>query len=251
MDRNRDIRVMAIINLTDDSFYSGSRLLGKDVAGAVERALKDGAQIIDLGACSTRPGSAPVSEQEEWQRLEKPLASLSLEFPGVRFSVDTFRSGIVRRCYDTIGDFLVNDVYGCDPKMLSTSAELDLEYVATSGVPCSEVDGFFRDFDKKADSTGLRRWMIDPGFGFGKVLQDNIDLLNDENILPGLRNLGRPLLIGISRKSFLYKPAGLTPETCLEQTCRAHMTALERGADILRVHDVAAAAEIIRRYKEQ
>jgi len=240
---------MAIINLSDDTFFSGSRMLGRDVAGAVERAIEDGARIIDLGACSTRPGSAPVSEEQEWERLSKPIAALALEFPDVRFSVDTFRSEIVRRCYDSIGDFLVNDVYGCDGEMLSTCVDLDLEYVATSGVPCAEVSSFFGEFDKKADSIGLRRWMIDPGFGFGKVLQDNIDLLGDERILPGLRNLNRPLLIGISRKSFLYKPAGLTPETCLEQTCAAHMVALERGADILRVHDVAAAADVIRRYR--
>jgi len=250
IDKDRTLSIMAIVNLTDDSFFSGNRFLGADICKLAERALDEGAEIIDLGACSTRPGSAPVSWQKEWARLEPVLMALKesgiLSRRGPRLSIDTFRVSIARRAYELIGDFIINDVSGGKRGMIEFAAEKNLEYIATSPVPAGQVYDFFRKFEARASKAGLKSWILDPGFGFGKVLQDNWTLL--ENLEP-LRSFGKPLLIGISRKSFIYKPLGLTPETCLKQTGEAHIKALRNGGDILRVHDVAAAAQIISSYK--
>ena len=252
IDKDRTLSIMAIVNLTDDSFFSGNRFLGADICKIAERALDEGAEIIDLGACSTRPGSAPVSWQKEWARLEPVLRALKesgiISKRGAKLSIDTFRVSIARRAYGLIGDFIINDVSGGKRGMIEFAAEKNLEYIATSPVPAAEVYEFFRKFEVRASKAGLKSWILDPGFGFGKVLQDNWTLL--ENLEP-LRSFGKPILIGISRKSFIYKPLGLTPETCLSQTGEAHMEALRKGGDILRVHDVAAAAQIINAYKSQ
>ena len=253
---------MGIVNATPDSFYAGSRAQG---AAAAERArilLEEGADVIDLGAASTRPGSAQPSLEEEWQRLEPALKAISAEIlPGPRLSVDTYRAEIVRRVYDTVGPFMVNDISAgqMDPQMLETVGELGLPYVAMHmrGTPetmqqfteygdiVEDILAFFRDFAARAASAGIRDWMLDPGFGFSKTVAQNYELLRR---LEELQVAGRPILVGLSRKSMVYKVLGITPEEAMPATQVVQMAALERGATWLRVHDVAATVETARIY---
>ena len=255
------IQLMGIVNLTGDSFYSGSRMLGADgnvdigrLLSRVETMLSEGADFIDLGACSTRPGSKPVGAEEEWRRLSPALNALRGAFPGLRISVDTYWSSVVERVFDTAGPFLVNDISAgaADPAMLPTVGRLGLPYVAmhSRGTPqtmalltdyddvVEDVKTFFRGFERIAREAGITDWILDPGFGFAKTLEQNWTLLER---LHEFLEFGRPILVGISRKSMIYKRFNLTPETALAQTQRAHLLAVEQGASILRVHDVAGA----------
>ena len=253
--------IMGIINLTEDSFYAGSRV---KAAEAVERAgamLEEGADRLDLGACSTRPGAEQPSPEEEWRRLEGALRAIREAFPEARLSVDTYRAGIVQRVYDAIGPFLVNDISAgqLDPRMLPTVGRLGLPYVAMHmrGTPetmqgltsytniVEEVKAYFIQFGKKADEYGIKDWILDPGFGFAKTVEQNYELLRHLDLL---RQPGRKILVGVSRKSMIYKPLGITPEEALSPTQIVHFMALEKGADILRVHDVAEAVRTKRLY---
>ena len=253
--------IMGIINLTEDSFYAASRV---KAAEAVERAgamLEEGADYLDLGACSSRPGSAQPSEKEEWRRLEKALKAIRESFPEARLSVDTYRAGIVERVYDSIGPFLVNDISAgqLDARMLPTVGRLGLPYVAMHmrGTPetmqsltayahiVEDVKAYFEEFGKKADENGIREWILDPGFGFAKTVEQNYQLLGG---MDRLKTAGRRILVGVSRKSMIYKPLGITPEEALAPTQIVHFIALEKGADILRVHDVAEAVRTNRLY---
>lgn len=252
-------KVMGIANLNEDSYFAPSRV--KDPAAALERIekmLEEGADIVDLGACSTRPGSCLIDAATEWERLRPILTLLRDRFPGICFSIDTFRSEIVERSYDTIGAFWINDISAGedDPRMLKTAARLDLPFVAmhkrgtpqTMQMQChyddlmGELLHYFREFDIKCQYAGIGNWILDPGFGFAKTPQQNLELLHR---LGELKALQREILIGISRKSFIYKPLGLGPEDVLEQTTAYHRIALEQGASILRVHDVAPARALI------
>ena len=257
---------MGIVNLTDDSFYPGSRVLA---AGGVfnpelffekvDSMVSEGADILDLGACSTRPGSDPISEEEEWRRLCPALSLLASERPGIRISVDTFRPEIVSRTFDLTGPFIVNDVSGGHDPMLKLVGELGLEYVAmhTRGTPkdmqtltdyddvTTAVFDFFKEFSVRADRFGLKEWILDPGFGFAKTVDQNWQLLREMSVF---KEFGKPVLAGLSRKSFLYKPLGITPDDALPATMAANMLALCAGADILRVHDVAAACRTVKAY---
>lgn len=278
MPRPDEISVMGIINLTDDSFYSGSRLLnpqGKtDTASAVGMArahIEGGASILDIGACSTRPGSVPVSEKEEWSRLEPALLAIRETFPDISISVDTFRSGIARKCHSLIGGFIVNDISAGedDADMLDTVGSLGLGYVAMHkrGTPATmqsltdyepldphsslspvtqNVLEYFRKFASRASACGIRDWILDPGFGFSKTIGQNYELLRE---LSHLSILGRPVLAGISRKSMIYKYLNITPEESLPATSALHMEALRGGAAILRVHDAAEATRCIRLFR--
>ena len=253
MDSHRPIKVMGIINLTPDSYYAPSR-------HALSQ-LETGADIIDVGAVSTRPGAAEVPEDEEWKRLEPFLKN----FPeGTALSVDTFRSGIVERIADLLGrTFMVNDISAGedDPAMLGTVARLGLEYVAMHkrGTPATmssmcgyqggvtdAVVSYFRDFTTRAEDAGVSDWVLDPGFGFAKTVSQSYQLLHD---LGEFCQFGRRILVGISRKSMVYKPLGITPEESLPATQALHMEALMRGADILRVHDVEEARRTIALYR--
>lgn len=259
-------QLMGIINLTPDSFYSGSRFLSERgvpdvgrVSSEVGAMLADGASIIDFGAFSSRPGVEYCGSDEEWRRLEPVIRRISADFPGLRFSVDTFNSEIVRRVFDMAGDFIVNDISAGeqDAAMLGLCGELGLGYIAMhkmgdsltmdsladypDGVVRSVLE-YFKDFSLKASDAGLRDWILDPGFGFAKTVEQNYELLG---ALPLLKQVGRPILVGISRKSMVYKPFGLTPDTCLTETQVLHYAALLCGADILRVHDVAEAAHTV------
>ena len=254
---------MAIVNLTDDSYFADSRCSG--VEAAVERIgkmLDEGADIIDIGACSTRPGSLPVGEEEEWNRLAPVLKAVRTKWPDIRLSIDTYWSSVVSKAYEVIGDFIVNDISAgsMDPMMLQTVGKLGLTYIVMhiKGTPetmqlltdykdiTSEVAAYFKEFESKAADAGIISWILDPGFGFAKTIDQNYELLRN---LQSLRASGRQILVGVSRKSMIYKKFGITPEDALPSTQVVHLQALMRGADILRVHDVAEAKRTIDLYK--
>lgn len=262
---------MGILNLTGDSFFAGSRLLTAEgrldealFRVRAERMLSEGADILDLGAVSTRPGASDVSEAEEWRRLEPALRILREEFPSARISVDTTRSGIVRKVFGVAGPFIVNDISAGedDSLMLETAAGLHLSYIAMHkrGTPATmqsltdypdgvvaAVRDYFLRFADRADSLGLTDWILDPGFGFAKTAEQNYEILG---ALGSFREFGKPVLVGVSRKSMIYQPLGITPDEALAPTQVVHYMALEAGADILRVHDVAAARQTVRLYKQ-
>ena len=235
---------MGIINLTPDSFFPDSRCSVQDAAARIARMLDDGADIIDIGAVSTRPGAGDVGTEEEWRRLSPVLPMLE----GVRFSVDTTSAEIVRRVFREAGPFIVNDISAGedDPEMLPAVAGLGLEYVAmhkrgnprTMDSLCSyprgvvaELAGYFRNFADRAEALGIRNWVLDPGFGFAKTEEQNLELLER---LGEFKTLGRPILVGIADKRFTHG-----------DTEKYHRIALQNGADILRVHDVAAAKKLV------
>jgi len=252
---------MGIVNITDNSYFADSRCLGADgsadisaVRARISAMQEDGANIIDIGACSTRPGAAAVGADEEWRRLEPVMEMIRDEFPGLKVSVDTYWASVVERVYSVIGPFLVNDIYAGrrDPGMLPTVGRLGLPYVAMhsleetaddsdyEGDVTASVMRYFEAFSAKAEAAGIGEWILDPGFGFGKTVEQNWQLLRE---MDRLSALGRPILVGVSRKSMIWKKFGLTPETSLPATQAAHIAALNRGASILRVHDVAEARQ--------
>ncbi len=265
MDKNRKIDIMGIVNLTDDSYFSGSRC--NSVAAALElagRHVSEGASIIDVGACSSRPGSIPVGAEEEWKRLAPVLKALRNEYPSAAISIDTYWSDVVERAHDLVGDFIVNDISAGedDPSMLHVVGRLGLEYIAMhkKGKPAEmqslaeyddvteEVIAYFGEFASRAEAEGMKDWIIDPGFGFAKTTVHNYELLG--NLLKIKEMYGnRRMLVGVSRKSMIYKPLGISPEESLPATQAVHMVALQNGADILRVHDVAEASRTISVYR--
>ena len=257
MDRNRIISIMGIVNLTDDSYFADSRCADVQAAlGRIARLLEEGADIIDIGACSTRPGSFPLGAEEEWRRLEPVLKAFRENFQNVTLSIDTCWASVVLKAFALVGPFIVNDISAgeADPEMLPTVGRLGLKYVAMHmrGTPenmqsltdyndvVEDVLEYFRNFSKKAEIHGINDWILDPGFGFAKTLEQNYTLLNGlSEIKVGMGH--RKVLVGVSRKSMIYRLLGTTPEESLPATQALHMAALERGADILRVHDVAEA----------
>ena len=243
-DPNRPIRVMGILNLTPDSFYAPSR---HNLA-----ILESGADIIDIGACSTRPGHTPVGAKEEWRRMKRTLQQIRADYPDLPLSIDTYWSDVVLRAYDLIGPFIVNDVTAGDgdPQMLSTVAELGLTYIPMHHGPAedaADVLAWYGEFAVKAEYLGIRDWIIDPGFGFGKTVEQNFSVFHS---LEKLQDAGRPVLVGISRKRMVWMPLGLTPDTAGEATQRLHLEALKRGADILRVHDVPETLQTLAHYRQ-
>ena len=253
------IRIMGIVNLTDDSYYAPSRLLGagrERLVGHVGAMVAEGMDILDVGACSTRPGSRPVGAEVEWTRLQPALEAIREAFPDLEISIDTYWASVVRKAFEAIGPFLVNDISAGedDPDMLPAVSALGLPYVAMHkrGTPATmqaltdyddvveDVFRYFEMFAERAAAHGTSDWILDPGFGFAKTVEQNYRLLAD---LGRFRAFGRPILVGLSRKSMIYKPLGITPEEALPATQALHMAALERGASILRVHDVRPARE--------
>ena len=245
------IHIMGIVNLTPDSFYSGSRTAACDFMPKVRKMLSDGADIIDIGACSTRPGAPQPSLEEEWARLEPALCELRMEAQvSTAISIDTYRPEIVRRAYEIIGPFIVNDVGGGNPEMLRAVGELGLPYIAMHGRKpqgdvIEDILDFFRDFAVRAEANGVKEWILDPGFGFGKDIDQNYEVLNR---LDELKKAGRDILVGISRKSMIYKKLGITPEEAMPETLALERIALEKGATWLRVHDVAETVQMVRDY---
>ena len=253
------VKIMGIINITEDSFFSDSRV--NTLEGIHNRMIqmtRQGADILDIGACSSRPGSTPISEEEEWARISLAIEAFKLCSAQLGYaptiSIDTFRSGIVRRAYVRIGGFIVNDISAGedDPQMLKTVGELKLNYIAMHkrGTPLTmqhlchyddiveEIIRYFQEFELKSEAFGIKGWILDPGFGFAKTIDQNYKLLEE---LGRFKVLNREILVGISRKSFIYKKLGITPEEALPATTELHRQAIARGANILRVHDVAAA----------
>jgi dihydropteroate synthase len=244
IDPHRPIRVMGILNLTPDSFYAPSR---HNLAIMESRA-----DLIDIGACSTRPGSKPVGAREEWRRMKSTLARIRERYPDLPLSIDTYWSDVVRRAYDLIGPFIVNDVSGgdADPRMLATVAELGLTYIPMHHGPAEsagDVLEWYETLAAKTEYQGIRDWIVDPGFGFGKTVEQNFGVFHT---MDQLKALHRPLLVGISRKRMVWMPLGLTPETAGEATQRLHLEALRLGADILRTHDVAATRATVALYRQ-
>ncbi len=265
MDKNRKIDIMGIVNLTDDSYFAQSRCVS--VPAALERIsllIEEGADIIDIGACSTRPGSLPVGADEEWRRLEPVLKAVRERFPDVVISIDTYWSEVVRKAYDLMGDFIVNDISAGedDPQMLPAVGELGLRYIAMHkrGAPenmqdCADYDDvtravveYFESFASKAAVHGIKDWILDPGFGFAKTINQNYELLRNLSDLSNLAAKPR-ILVGVSRKSMVYRYLGITPEESLPATQVLHLAALQNGADILRVHDVAEARRVVSLYR--
>jgi dihydropteroate synthase len=261
-------RVMGIINLSPDSFYTGSRCLSEDeFRQRYGMMLEQGADIIDIGACSTRPGSTPVSEEEEWELLKPALKIILRVYPHSQFSLDTFRSAVVERAFDFVGDFIINDISaGEDDKdMLKTAARLELPFIAMHkrGTPqtmqslcdyddvTAEVRSYFYDFLKRNEEWGVKEILFDPGFGFAKTANQNYELLNNLSSLSPLMHNGvrYPILVGLSRKSMIYKLLESSPDDVLHATSALNLVALINGADILRVHDVKEAKDIVRLYE--
>ena len=249
--------VMGIVNVTPDSFYGLSRVeAGSELVARCRRMLADGADIIDVGACSTRPGSEPVSEAEELARLHAAFELLDAEFPDVPFSVDTFRARVARECVEEHAAAIINDVSGfdSDEAMLDTVAELNAPYVLTHsrGVAgdTPRYDDFLPEvFKQLADKLwalrqrGVNDVIIDPGFGFGKTREQNFAMLDS---LEEFAMFDAPLLVGVSRKSMITKTLDITPEEALNGTSVLNTVALMKGAHILRVHDVKPAAEAVK-----
>lgn len=252
--------VMAIVNATPDSFYSGAR---HGDAAAIERALAEGADIIDLGAYSSRPGAAEVSSEEEWARLSRVLKEVRRIDADILVSVDTFRAEVARRALAEGAD-MVNDISGgmMDLQMDSVVAATRAPYIimhmrgtpATMQTLTEYADGvtaavlsFFARRVYELQERGINDIILDPGFGFAKTAEQNYELLRKMPLIKD--TLQRPVLAGLSRKSMLYKPMDLTPEEVLPATCAANFAALQGGASILRVHDVAAARQVVNFYE--
>ena len=265
-----NIHIMGIVNLNIDSFFSGSRTSGADAVARAHQMWADGADVVDLGACSTRPGSTQPDVEEEWKRLQPVLQEMAGQaghdvIPGsdrVSLSVDTFRAEIVRRTYETIGPFLVNDISAgeMDLEMLEPVGRLGLPYVAMHmrGTPetmqqltdyddvVKEVIRYFKEFSKKAADAGIREWILDPGFGFAKTIAQNYELLN--RLSEVSEAFTQEILVGLSRKSMIYKVLGITPEEAMPSTQVLNFRALQGGATWLRVHDVVPAVHTARIY---
>ena len=258
----RDSHVMAIVNVTPDSFYFGSRTTStEDILSRVERVIAEGATIVDIGGYSTRPNAAEVSLEEEWSRVRRGLEAVAKVDAGVVVSVDSFRAEIIRRAVEEFGEVIVNDISAGehDAEMLGVVAKYDLPYVAMHmrGTPqtmqsMTEYEGgvvsgvveYFGARVEEIAKAGVRRERIilDPGFGFAKSVAQNYELLGG---LDSLRALGYPILVGLSRKSMIYKPLGITPEESLPGSLALAWEVLRGGSAILRVHDVRETAQIL------
>lgn len=253
-------KVMGIINVTPDSFYSGSRTQDSfEIRGRVEQIVSEGVDIIDLGGYSSRPGADEVSPQEEYDRLARGLEIVKDVAPDVPVSVDTFRASVARRCVEEWNVDIINDICGgtLDPEIWQTVADLRVAYVLMHmrGTPSTmqqltDYDDVtaevITDLAKKAyelRGLGVNDIIIDPGFGFAKTVAQNFKMLDE---LGEFCKMGMPVLAGMSRKTMIWKTLGITPADSLEGTVALGAIALDRGADILRVHDVKSAVETVK-----
>lgn len=253
----REPKIMGILNVTPDSFYAESRTPDEErIAARVQQLMDDGADMIDIGGYSSRPGADDVSPEEEMNRLRRGLRVVRKLYPDVPVSVDTFRADVARMCVEEEGADIINDISGgmMDRQMFRTVARLGVPYILMhmQGTPDTmqqaphydnlrrEVMLYFAERIDRLCQMGAKDIIVDPGFGFGKTLEHNYELfhhLDDFNLF----NL--PLLVGISRKSMIYKLLGGTPQTSLNGTTVLNTIALMKGAHILRVHDVKEAVE--------
>ena len=252
--------VMGILNITPDSFYAGSRMQTEaEIAARAQQILDEGARIIDIGAYSSRPNAENVSPREEMERLRMGLEILRKTQPGAVISVDTFRADVARMCVEEYGVAIINDIAAgeMDADMFRTVVELNVPYnmMHMQGTPqnmqqhphydnlLKEVFLYFAQKVQQLRDLGMKDIILDPGFGFGKTVEHNYELLAH---LEEFRVFELPLLVGISRKSMIYRLLGNTPQDALNGTTVLDTICLLKGADILRVHDVREAVETVK-----
>lgn len=252
--------VMGIINVTSDSFYGKSQFMMKRrILKRAKQILTQGGKIIDVGACSTRPGSMPISENEELKRLEKALSVIRKNFPNEIISIDTFRASVAKRMVEDYDANIINDISAgnMDKSMFETIADLNVPYIAMhmQGTPenmqnnpqykdvIKDLFTFFSNKIEQLTRMGVKDVLIDPGFGFGKTLNHNYAILNN---LDSFSIFNLPVVAGLSRKSMIYKPLNTDPKNALNGTTVLNTIALTKGAKVLRVHDVGEAIEAIK-----
>lgn len=253
----REPQIMGILNVTPDSFYSDSRTPDEaHITDRVRQMMDEGADMIDIGGYSSRPGADDVTPEEEMDRLRRGLRIVRKLYPEVPVSVDTFRADVARMCIEEEGADIINDISGgmMDRQMFRTVARLGVPYILMhmQGTPDTmqvaphydnlrrEVMLYFAERIDRLCQMGAKDIIVDPGFGFGKTLEHNYELMDH---LEDFAVFNLPLLVGISRKSMIYKLTGGTPQTSLNGTTVLNTISLVKGAHILRVHDVKAAAE--------
>lgn len=253
-------QVMGILNLTPDSFYAPSRKqTEEDIVARVRQIAEEGATMIDLGAYSSRPGADDVTAEEEMNRLRRGLRIVRRERPDLVVSVDTFRADVAKMCVEEEGAHIINDISGgeLDERMFETVARLRVPYILMhmKGTPQTmqqaphydnlyqEVFQYFAERIRRLQLLGARDLILDPGFGFAKTLAHNYQLMNR---MEEFAEFDLPLLVGISRKSMIYRLLDCTPAEALNGTTALHAISLEKGAHILRVHDVRAAVETVK-----
>lgn len=252
--------VMGILNVTPDSFYDGGKYTTETaVIRRIHQIVEEGAGIIDVGAYSTRPGAAFVDEQEELGRLSWAVELVRKYYPNLPVSIDTFRAGVAREIVSCLGEVIVNDISGgtLDENMFDFVAEIGVPYIMMhiQGTPQTmqqnpvyedvvrEVRQFLTERIAVLNAKGFDNIILDPGFGFGKTLAHNYELMSG---MDTYQDLGYPLLVGISRKTMIYKLLGGTAQDALNGTTVLNTIALLKGANILRVHDVKEAVETVR-----
>ena len=250
--------VMGILNVTTDSFYDGGKYLSElEITKQISKIEKEGAKIIDVGASSSRPGSIPVSEKTEIERLLPTIELIKKNSPNIKISIDTFRSNVARQCIKNGAD-MINDISAGekDKKMFKTIAELNVPYIMMHMKGNSltmqknpnyddiikEISEFFEKKIKTLNSLGFNKIIIDPGFGFGKTLEHNYEILRN---LSEFKKINLPILVGVSRKSMIYNLLDITADQALNGTSIINTIALNNGANLLRVHDVKEAIECI------
>lgn len=255
-------QVMGILNVTPDSFYAGSRKQTEaEIAARTHQIANEGGSIIDIGAYSSRPNAEHISTEEEMKRLRHGLEVVFRENPEAVVSVDTFRADVARMCVEEYGVSIINDISGgeMDADMFGTVARLGVPYILMhmQGTPqdmqqhphyehlAEEMIYYFSEKVRHLRELGVKDIILDPGFGFGKTLEHNYELLDR---LEDFGIFELPMLVGVSRKSMIYKLLDTTPEEALNGTTAIHALSLMKGADILRVHDVRAASETVKIY---
>ena len=257
-------QVMAIVNVTDDSFYEGCRTQSDDaIVERVREVVEQGATIVDVGGYSSRPGAKDISVEEEWQRVQRGLQAVRSVSNDVAVSVDTFRAEVAERAIKEFGDVIINDISAGElsPRMIDVVAEAGVPYVAMHmrGTPqtmqqntsysegvVAEVCRYFEQRVEYLLGRGVKDIILDPGFGFAKSAEQNFELLAH---LSQLCALGYPVLAGLSRKSMIYNTLGVTAAEALAGTVALNWEALRQGATILRVHDVMEAVDVVQLYK--
>ncbi len=255
---------MAIVNVTPDSFFEGSRTIEREqIERRVRQVVDEGATIIDIGGYSSRPNADDISVEEEWRRVDLGFEVVRGLYPDIAVSVDTFRSEVVRLTAEKYGRFVVNDITGgeADSQMFNVVAKYSLPYVAMHmrGTPqtmqsmtqygdvVAEVCDRLAACAEALREAGVEQIVLDPGFGFAKSVEQNYELLA---AMPRLCELGYPVLVGLSRKSMIYKPLGIEPKDAIWGTTALNWEALRGGASILRVHDVAAAVQTLKVFEK-
>ncbi len=251
-------RIMGILNITPDSFFTGSRHSVHSALLAAEKMIQQGAEILDIGGQSTRPGSERISQEEEWNRIQPVIKALRSSFPEVWLSVDTYHASIAKNSISE-GVEIINDIsFGDDDsEMLSSIQNQDLTYIGMhkKGDPkimqdspfyqnvAHEVYSYLDEKSRLFQNQGVHNLIVDPGFGFSKNIEHNFELLKNIELF---KTLNLPILMGISRKSMIYKTLEITPDESLNATTILHTFGLLKGVHILRVHDVLEAKQIIR-----